>query len=142
MAKICSDGGAGSAPSDTPCIEGNLMKPPPYRQCGARTRDGDPCKNWGIPPSGRCRMQEVRSPLWFASPCYVHGRYSRYGYGAALARGERQPAKAQARAERIVAAERAQREAREARESRHRSAVVFSAEFIEAICGLFEADSA
>ena len=118
------------------------MKPPPDRQCGARTRDGDPCKNWGIPPSGRCRMHGGRSPLWFGSPRYVHGRYSRYGYGAALARGERQRAKAKARGERIVAAERAQREAREARESRHRSAVVFSAEFIEAICGLCEADSA
>ncbi len=142
MSPIGPDGVHPVPPSDTPFIGGNLMKPPSDRQCGARTRDGDPCKNWGIPPSGRCRMHGGRSRLWFASPRYVHGRYSRYGYAAALARGERQRAKAHARAERIVAAERARREAREERERRRRTAVVFSAEFIEAICGLSEADSA
>ncbi|MDP9364996.1 MAG: hypothetical protein M3Q10_12355 [Chloroflexota bacterium] len=118
------------------------MKPPPERRCGARTRDGDPCKNWGIPPSGHCRMHGGRSPRWFASPRYVHGRYSPYGFEAALAREERQRAMAQARAERIVAAERAQREARGARNLRRRSAVFVSADLIEVIGDVVETDSA
>ncbi len=52
--------------------------PPPGRQCNARTRDGDPCKNWGMFPSGRCRMHGGKSWGGDASPRLTHGWYSNY----------------------------------------------------------------
>lgn len=31
-----------------------------HERCGAKTRDGDPCKNWAM-PNGRCRMHGGKS---------------------------------------------------------------------------------
>ena len=31
-----------------------------HKRCGAKTRDGDPCKNWAM-PNGRCRMHGGKS---------------------------------------------------------------------------------
>jgi hypothetical protein len=47
--------------------------------CGARTRQhgGRPCRNFGIRPSGRCRLHGGHSLRGIASPTFVHGRYSR-----------------------------------------------------------------
>lgn len=40
-------------------------------RCNARTRDGDPCKNWAM-QNGRCRMHGGKS----TGRPVVHGRYS------------------------------------------------------------------
>lgn len=56
----------------------NLTDVPPDRRCGAKTRDGDPCKNWGRHPSGRCRMHGGKSRGGMASPSLKHGWYSTY----------------------------------------------------------------
>ena len=56
----------------------NLNDVPEERRCGAKTRSGEPCKNWGIAPSGRCRMHGGKSYGGFASPALEHGWYSRY----------------------------------------------------------------
>lgn len=56
----------------------NLSTVPDMRRCGAKTRDGDPCKNWGILPSGRCRMHGGKSRGGMASPALTHGWYSTY----------------------------------------------------------------
>ena len=54
----------------------NLVAPPADRVCGAKTRDGPPCPNWGMWPSGRCRMHGGKSPTGFASATHKHGWYS------------------------------------------------------------------
>jgi len=54
----------------------NLTDIPTERQCGAKTRDGDPCKNWSM-PNGRCRMHGGKSWSGIASPRYRHGFYSK-----------------------------------------------------------------
>lgn len=56
---------AGSRPSDTPGL------------CGARTRQpgNPPCRNFGMRPSGRCRLHGGRSRRGIASPSFVHGWY-------------------------------------------------------------------
>ncbi len=51
---------------------------PSDRLCGAKTRAGTPCKNWGRWWSGRCRMHGGKSPGSIASPAFKHGWYSRY----------------------------------------------------------------
>lgn len=56
----------------------NLNDVPEERRCGAKTRSGEPCKNWGISPSGRCRMHGGKSYGGIASPTLEHGWYSRY----------------------------------------------------------------
>jgi hypothetical protein len=137
ISEIAEDSDAGCMPMDTPRIGRTLLNPPPERRCGAKTRDGDPCKNWGILPSGRCRMHGGRSPRWFASPRYVHGRYSRYGLEAVVARTERQRVESLTRAERIVVAERAEREAREARRAQRQRPVDWSDELLASIADLF-----
>ncbi len=55
----------------------NLVDVPADRRCNARTRSGEPCKNWGMRPSGRCRMHGGKSWRGMASPRYQHGFYSR-----------------------------------------------------------------
>lgn len=47
--------------------------------CGARTRQPDhpPCRNFGMRPSGRCRLHGGRSLRGIASRTFVHGRYCR-----------------------------------------------------------------
>ena len=65
----------------------NLTAVPPDRQCGAKTRAGIPCKNWGIPPrgrqpsrtwpSGRCRMHGGKSYSGYASPSLKQWWYSK-----------------------------------------------------------------
>jgi hypothetical protein len=56
----------------------NLQAVPNDRRCNAKTRAGTPCKNWGIHPSGRCRMHGGKSHGGHASPRLVHGWYSTY----------------------------------------------------------------
>ncbi|MGI8622675.1 MAG: HGGxSTG domain-containing protein [Solirubrobacteraceae bacterium] len=100
------------------------MELPPGRECGAKTRDGDPCKNWGMQPSGRCRMHGGKSRCWFASPRYEHGWYSKYDPKPVLLRvavaEEAARARGRARAEAEIAAERARAAARGAREEERR----------------------
>ncbi len=62
---------------NTPCKGGYPMKAPDDRVCGAKTRAGTPCKNWGLRPGGRCRMHGGKSLQGFASPTFKHGWYSR-----------------------------------------------------------------
>lgn len=52
----------------------------PMHVCGARTRDGDPCKNVPVHGAQRCRMHGGASP---GRPV-IHGRYS-LAHRAALA---------------------------------------------------------
>lgn len=47
------------------------------KRCGAKTRSGELCKNWGMEPSGRCRMHGGKSLRGIASPQFKHGRYSK-----------------------------------------------------------------
>lgn len=56
----------------------NLNVVPEDRRCGAKTRAGELCKNWGISPSGRCRMHGGKSYGGISSPTLEHGWYSRY----------------------------------------------------------------
>ncbi len=65
----------------------NLTTVPADRQCGAKTRAGTPCKNWGMrqwarrpsdtSPSGRCRMHGGKSLSGYSSPALKHGWYSK-----------------------------------------------------------------
>jgi len=55
----------------------SLAVVPAARRCGAKTRSGEPCKNWGMRPSGRCRMHSGKSYRGFAAPAYRHGWYSK-----------------------------------------------------------------
>lgn len=45
-------------------------------QCGAKTRDGDPCKNPPMRGAKRCRMHGGKSPRGLAHPSTKHGRRS------------------------------------------------------------------
>ena len=77
--------------TDTPCTDGhpmtppstrrgaNLRRPPPDRLCGAKSRrnGGAPCRNWGMRPTGRCRMHGGKSRFGIGSPTHKHGLYSR-----------------------------------------------------------------
>jgi len=94
----------------------NLSKVPEDRICGAKTRAGTPCKNWGMWPSGRCRMHGGKSYGGAASPTFEHGWYSRYWPYTIM----RKEVELHERAERRAAtrldeirAKRAQQEARE-----------------------------
>lgn len=66
------------------------MDDQPPRRCGAKTRDGDPCKNWAMRPSARCRMHGGKTPVGIASPSYKHGLYSVHLPLRALVQGQRQ----------------------------------------------------
>lgn len=46
-------------------------------RCGAKTRDGDPCKNPPVTGSRRCRMHGGPTPRGRALPQTTHGRYSK-----------------------------------------------------------------
>lgn len=48
------------------------------RECGAKTRDGDPCHNPPVTGANRCRMHGGKSLRGENSPTYKHGRDSRY----------------------------------------------------------------
>ena len=52
-------------------------KPEPYRRCGAKRRNGQPCKAAAM-PNGRCRCHGGLTPCGIASPHFKHGRRSRY----------------------------------------------------------------
>lgn len=39
----------------------NQEKPYESKTCGAKTRSGNPCKKWGMKPSGRCRLHGGKS---------------------------------------------------------------------------------
>src|SRR5665811_1020750 len=55
----------------------NLQAVPPERRRNAKTRSGNPCKNWGIKRNGRCRMHGGKSYGGYAFPRLVHGWYSK-----------------------------------------------------------------
>jgi hypothetical protein len=91
----------------------NLQNVPGNRQCGAKTRAGTPCKNWGRWPSGRCRMHGGNSYRGGASPSLKHGGYSKYFPYIYL----RKRAQLELKIEREVRAELAKRDAeRQARD--------------------------
>ena len=54
----------------TPCMRETAENP--MQVCGAKTRDGDPCKNAPVTGHARCRMHGGTSP---GRPI-IHGRYS------------------------------------------------------------------
>lgn len=93
----------------------NLSNVPRERQCGAKTRAGGPCRNWGMQPSGRCRMHGGKSYGGIASSTFKHGWYSTYPPFSAV----RKQIELRIAIERRVAARmeaiRAEREAREER---------------------------
>ena len=45
--------------------------------CGAKTRDGDPCRAWPLKGHTRCRMHGGRSLRGPAHPAFRSGRYSK-----------------------------------------------------------------
>lgn len=47
--------------------------------CGAKTRDGDPCKNPAMDGVTRCRMHGGKTPRGVSAPGYIDGRRTRYG---------------------------------------------------------------
>ncbi len=49
----------------------------PRKTCGAKRRDGLPCRMWILCPNGRCRMHGGMSPYGLFSPRVKHGAYSR-----------------------------------------------------------------
>lgn len=55
------------------------------KRCGAKNRDGTPCKTWAM-PNGRCRMHGGKSLAGPASPMFKTGRYSKVLPGRLLAR--------------------------------------------------------
>lgn len=63
-----------------------ISEVPSDRRCGAQTRVGTPCKNWGRRGSGRCRMHGGTSPGSVGSLSFKHGWYSRYQPWASLRR--------------------------------------------------------
>ena len=101
----------------------NLQDVPDDRACKAKTRAGTPCKNWGMWPSGRCRMHGGKSYGGIASPTLTHGWYSTYWPYASWRARE----KARVQSERRVAARLAEIEAKEraraAREAAREAAV-------------------
>jgi len=56
----------------------NLTTVPADRQCGAKTLDGDPRKNWSLRASGSGRMHGGKSYGDIAAPALGRGGYSRY----------------------------------------------------------------
>lgn len=50
---------------------------PVFTPCGAKTRDGDPCKAPAM-ANGRCRMHGGKSLGGITSPTFKTGRYSKY----------------------------------------------------------------
>lgn len=48
-----------------------------HQRCGAKTRDGDPCKNPPVIGATRCRMHGGKTPRGRALPQTTHGRYSK-----------------------------------------------------------------
>jgi hypothetical protein len=57
------------------------------KTCGAKTRDGDPCRNAAM-PNGRCRMHGGATPGGIASANLRHGRRSRYMPAALMSKYE------------------------------------------------------
>src|SRR3712207_2291629 len=45
-------------------------------RCGAKTRDGDPCKNAPVTGRTRCRMHGGKQPVGIARHGTTHGKYS------------------------------------------------------------------
>lgn len=45
------------------------------KECGAKTRDGTPCRGWAM-PNGRCRMHNGGAARGVAASRFLHGRYS------------------------------------------------------------------
>ena len=45
-------------------------------KCGAKTRSGEPCKNWAIRGRTRCKFHGGKSPRGKESKRYTHGAYS------------------------------------------------------------------
>jgi hypothetical protein len=58
--------------------------------CGARTRSGAPCQNARM-LNGRCHMHGGKSLGGADSPCYKHGKYSKYNLERLIARALAQP---------------------------------------------------
>lgn len=48
-----------------------------HQRCGAKTRDGDPCKNPPVIGATRCRMHGGKTPRGRALPQTTTGRYSK-----------------------------------------------------------------
>jgi hypothetical protein len=47
-------------------------------QCGAKTRSGEPCRRPPLAGRTRCRLHGGKSLAGIASPCFKHGRRSKY----------------------------------------------------------------
>ena len=47
------------------------------KQCGAKTRSGEPCKNAAMLGASRCRFHGGKTPRGHALPQTRHGRYSK-----------------------------------------------------------------
>lgn len=103
-----------------PTGKSRISDVPSDRVCGAKTRAGTPCKNWGQRGTGRCRMHGGKSFYSIASPSFKHGWYSRYQPWVSLRRQEEE----RVRRDRWVAARmeeiRAQRAEQEARKQAQR----------------------
>jgi len=95
----------------------NLSNVPDERVCGAKTRAGTTCKNWGMRPSGRCRMHGGKSHGGIASPTLKHGWYSRYFPYSFIRKEAERRERAERHADACRVEIRAQRATQEARES-------------------------
>lgn len=51
----------------------------PAARCGAKTRSGEPCKQYVVPGRTRCKFHGGKTPVGPAAPGYIDGRSTRYG---------------------------------------------------------------
>src|SRR5438128_2068606 len=59
-------------------VEPNPVRPPPpYKTCGAKKRNGEPCQGPAM-RNGRCRLHGGKSLGGIASPHFRDGRRSKY----------------------------------------------------------------
>jgi hypothetical protein len=58
-------------------VRNPMDAPEPYKRCGAKKRDGTPCRAAAM-PNGRCRLHGGATPGGIASPNFKHGRRSKY----------------------------------------------------------------
>lgn len=96
------------------------------RQCGAKTRQGTPCKRAPRPLILRCNLHGGKSRIGIAHPRFKHGLYSKYLPRAVLARAARQQQRIAERAARRVAKEREQREKEAEALKKQRESEIFS----------------
>jgi hypothetical protein len=68
--------GTAAPPADLPGPN-PVPSPQPRALCGAKCRDGRPCRQWAM-ANGRCKMHGGKTPRGICSPHFKDGKRSRY----------------------------------------------------------------